>query len=43
MKKRMEEMRKRMGNSPMMEGAAEAGWGKARKDITWVKERRGPF
>jgi NAD(P)-dependent dehydrogenase (short-subunit alcohol dehydrogenase family) len=42
-KKRMEEMRKRMGNSPMMEGAAEAGWGKARKDITWVKEHRGPF
>jgi NAD(P)-dependent dehydrogenase (short-subunit alcohol dehydrogenase family) len=44
MKKRMEEMRKRMGgkDNPMA-GAAEAGWGKARPDLTWVKERRGPF
>jgi NAD(P)-dependent dehydrogenase (short-subunit alcohol dehydrogenase family) len=44
MKKRMEEMRKRMsGKDNPMEGAAEAGWGKARPDLTWVKERRGPF
>jgi len=40
MKKRMEEMRGRP--MPMMEGAAEAGWGKAREDITWVKDHR-PF
>jgi NAD(P)-dependent dehydrogenase (short-subunit alcohol dehydrogenase family) len=37
----MEERRK--SPSPMFEGAAEAGWGRAREDITWVKERRGPF
>ena len=37
MKTRMEEMRKRMG--PAMEGATEAGWGKARKDIPWVKDK----
>jgi NAD(P)-dependent dehydrogenase (short-subunit alcohol dehydrogenase family) len=43
MKKRMEEMRKRMGKNNPMEGAVEAGWGKARADLTWVKERRGPF
>jgi len=23
--------------APMMQGAAVAGWGKARKDLTWVK------
>lgn len=40
-KKRMEEMRKHP--SPMMEGAAESGWGAARKDLTWVKPAmRGP-
>jgi NAD(P)-dependent dehydrogenase (short-subunit alcohol dehydrogenase family) len=39
MKKRIEEMRKRP--NPMMEGAAEAGWGAARKDLTWVKSRMG--
>ena len=43
MKKRMEEMRKRMGGKNPFEGAAEAGWGKAREDLTWVKERQGPF
>jgi len=43
MKKRREEMRKRMGDDGPMKGAAEAGWGKAREDLTWVKERRGPF
>ena len=44
MKKRMEEMRKRMGgdNGPM-KGAAESGWGKARPDLTWVKEPKWPF
>ncbi|MCR4393026.1 MAG: SDR family NAD(P)-dependent oxidoreductase [Dehalococcoidales bacterium] len=40
MKKRMEEMRKTP--NPMFEGAAEAGWGKPRKDLTWVKPH-GPF
>ncbi len=44
MKKRMEEMRKRMGaDDGPMKGADEAGWGRARPDLTWVKERRGPF
>jgi len=44
MKKRMEEMRKRMGGDDgPMKGAAESGWGRARPDLTWVKERRGPF
>ena len=44
MKKRMEEMRKRMGGDDgPMKGAAESGWGKARQDIKWVKEHRGPF
>ncbi|MHB8104845.1 MAG: hypothetical protein ACYDG5_04820, partial [Dehalococcoidales bacterium] len=28
--------------NPMFEGAAEAGWGRAREDITWVKDHR-PF
>jgi NAD(P)-dependent dehydrogenase (short-subunit alcohol dehydrogenase family) len=38
-KKRFEEMRNRP--NPMMEGAAEAGWGRAREDLTWVKNK-GP-
>jgi NAD(P)-dependent dehydrogenase (short-subunit alcohol dehydrogenase family) len=40
-KKRREEMMKRMTdeNGPMA-GAAEAGWGKARPDLTWVKDTR---
>jgi NAD(P)-dependent dehydrogenase (short-subunit alcohol dehydrogenase family) len=39
-KKRREEMMKRMTdeNGPMA-GAAEVGWGKARPDLTWVKDR----
>jgi len=40
--KRREEMRKRMGGTDLFAGAAEAGWGKAREDLTWVKERREP-
>ncbi len=44
MKKRMEEMREHMGGDDgPMKGAEESGWGKARQDITWVKEHRGPF
>jgi NAD(P)-dependent dehydrogenase (short-subunit alcohol dehydrogenase family) len=44
MKKRFEEMRQRMGGDEgPMKGAAESGWGKARPDLTWVKERKGPF
>ncbi len=42
MKKRMEEMRQHMGGKNPFEGAAEAGWGKAREDLTWIKERQGP-
>jgi NAD(P)-dependent dehydrogenase (short-subunit alcohol dehydrogenase family) len=38
--KRMEEMRKSTGNKNPWAGAAEAGWGKARQDITWVKDHR---
>jgi NAD(P)-dependent dehydrogenase (short-subunit alcohol dehydrogenase family) len=38
-KKMMEERRK--NPNPMMEGADEAGWGMARKDLTWVKDGRG--
>jgi NAD(P)-dependent dehydrogenase (short-subunit alcohol dehydrogenase family) len=38
--KRMEEMRKHP--IPMMEGAAAAGWGRAREDLTWVKNK-GPM
>ncbi len=34
-RKRMEEMRQHP--NPMMEGAAEAGWGRAREDLTWVR------
>lgn len=40
MKKRMEEMSK--NPMPGLEGTAEAGWGGARPDLTWVKERRRP-
>jgi len=40
--KRREEMRKRMGGTDLFAGATEAGWGKAREDLTWVKERREP-
>jgi NAD(P)-dependent dehydrogenase (short-subunit alcohol dehydrogenase family) len=41
-KKMREEMRKRMGDENFLEGADEAGWGKAREDLTWVKDRKGP-
>jgi NAD(P)-dependent dehydrogenase (short-subunit alcohol dehydrogenase family) len=34
-RKRWEEMRKHP--NPMMEGASEAGWGRAREDLSWVK------
>ncbi len=40
-KKRGEEMRQYP--NPMMEGASEAGWGKARPDLSWVKDYRPPF
>jgi hypothetical protein len=40
-KKRGEEMRQHP--NPMMEGASEAGWGKARPDLSWVKDYRPPF
>jgi len=41
MAKRMEEMRQRMPQGPNpYAGAAEAGWGAARKDLTWVKPTR---
>jgi NAD(P)-dependent dehydrogenase (short-subunit alcohol dehydrogenase family) len=42
MKKRMEERRKPAGNKNPWADAAEAGWGKARRDITWVKDQKGP-
>jgi len=43
MVKRMEEMRKNMPQGPNpYAGAAEAGWGAARKDIKWVKPGRMP-
>lgn len=35
--RRREEMMKHP--NPMMSGAEEAGWGRARRDLTWVKER----
>ena len=38
MKTRMQDMRKRMGRKNPFEGADEAGWGRAREDITWVKD-----
>jgi len=41
-KKRMEEMRKHMGGKNPFAGAAEAGWGKAREDLTWIKDTSGP-
>jgi NAD(P)-dependent dehydrogenase (short-subunit alcohol dehydrogenase family) len=36
-KKRREERKK--NPAPNIQGAAEAGWGRARSDLTWVKER----
>jgi hypothetical protein len=36
--KRWEEMSK--NPHPMMQGADEAGWGRARPDLTWVKPPR---
>ena len=40
MTKRREEMMSRMtDNNGPMAGAAEVGWGKARPDLTWVKDR----
>ena len=43
-RKRMAEMMKNMphGRPNPYAGAAEAGWGAARKDLTWVKQRQGP-
>lgn len=43
-RKRMEEMAKRMpqGGPNPYAGAAEAGWGAARKDLTWVKRAGRP-
>ena len=38
-KKRMEEMRRFRGGKNPFEGAAEAGWGKAREDLTWIIDR----
>ena len=32
-----EEMTKRRGGKNPFEGADEAGWGKAREDLTWIK------
>ena len=43
MAKRMEEMRQRMpARANPYAGAAETGWGAARKDLTWVKTTRMP-
>jgi len=40
-RKRREEMRQRMtDNNGPLAGAEEAGWGKARQDLTWVKDTR---
>ena len=39
--KRREERRNPAGGNPWA-GADEAGWGKARQDLTWVKNRQGP-
>jgi NAD(P)-dependent dehydrogenase (short-subunit alcohol dehydrogenase family) len=36
--RRREQMRE--NPAPMMQGAREAGWGKARDDLTWVKNRQ---
>ncbi|OGO22442.1 MAG: hypothetical protein A2144_04330 [Chloroflexi bacterium RBG_16_50_9] len=41
-KKRMEEMRKHMGDKNPFAGADEAGWGAAREDLTWIKPMRRP-
>jgi NAD(P)-dependent dehydrogenase (short-subunit alcohol dehydrogenase family) len=41
-KKHMEERRNPVGKDNPFKGAAEAGWGKARRDISWVKDRPGP-
>ncbi len=42
-RKRMEEMMKNMPQGPNpYAGAAESGWGAARKDLTWVKQTRMP-
>ena len=42
MRKRMEEMRKNMGGQSPFGGMEDVGWGKARKDLTWVKDTYGP-
>ena len=39
-KKRMEEMRKQSGGTSPFDGADKAGWGKARQDLTWVKDHK---
>ena len=39
MKKRMEEIRRFKGGKNPFEGAAEAGWGKAREDLSWIIDR----
>jgi NAD(P)-dependent dehydrogenase (short-subunit alcohol dehydrogenase family) len=36
-RKRMEDMRRFRGGKNPFEGADEAGWGKAREDLTWIK------
>jgi len=38
-RKRREEMAKMSGDAGPMAGAAEAGWGKAREGIDWVKDK----
>jgi NAD(P)-dependent dehydrogenase (short-subunit alcohol dehydrogenase family) len=43
MKRRMEEMRQHMGGKNPFADAAQAGWGKAREDLTWVKDYRPPL
>jgi NAD(P)-dependent dehydrogenase (short-subunit alcohol dehydrogenase family) len=37
-RKRAEEMKQRTGNNSPFAGAADAGWGKAKADLTWVDE-----
>lgn len=34
-----EKMRKHMGGDDPMKGVEEAGWGKAREDLTWIRQR----
>ena len=42
-RKRFEEMMKHRPQGPNpYAGAADVGWGKAREDLTWVKDRPGP-